>query len=66
MSGVSSSPVASIFDANVQGEFPAWISYLNLSILLGSLALALFNASRDNIARNFAVFYAVVSVGILV
>ena len=47
-------------------SFPAWISYLNLSILLGSLALALFNASHDSVARNFAVFYAVISVGILV
>ena len=43
----------------------AWISYLNLSILLGSLALALFNASEDAVARNFAIFYALVSGGIL-
>jgi len=42
-----------------------WISYLNLSILLGSLALALFNASKDRVARNFAVFYAAISVGVL-
>ncbi|KAF9509685.1 hypothetical protein BS47DRAFT_1332147 [Hydnum rufescens UP504] len=42
-----------------------WISYLNLSILLGGLALALFNASRDEIARMFAVVYATIGVGVL-
>ena len=30
------------------------------------MALALFNASKDDVARNFAYFYAVVSVGIVV
>ncbi|KAI9460751.1 hypothetical protein F5148DRAFT_1276731 [Russula earlei] len=43
-----------------------WVSYLNMSVLIGTLAIALFNASRDNIARNFAYVYAVISVGILV
>ena len=44
----------------------AWVSWLNISILLGTLALALFNASRDKIATNFAIFYAVVSIAVLV
>jgi uncharacterized membrane protein YidH (DUF202 family) len=43
-----------------------WISYLNISVLIGALALALFNSSKDNVARNFAYTYAVISVGILV
>jgi len=37
-----------------------------MSVLIGTLAVALFNASKDPIARNFAYFYAVLSVGILV
>lgn len=44
----------------------AWIAYLNVSVLLGTLSLALFNASRDQIALNFAYSYAVVSLGIVV
>jgi hypothetical protein len=44
----------------------AWVSWLNISILLGTLALALFNASKDQIATNFAIFYAVVSIAVLV
>jgi hypothetical protein len=44
----------------------AWVSYLNMSILIGTLAVALFNASRDTVARNFAYLYAGISVGILV
>ncbi|KAI0322133.1 hypothetical protein OF83DRAFT_1095407 [Amylostereum chailletii] len=43
-----------------------WISYLNMSILIGTLAIALFNASQDSVARRFAYFYAVISGGILV
>jgi len=43
-----------------------WLSYLNVAILLGTLALALFNASDDQIARNFAYVYAVISIGVLV
>jgi len=42
-----------------------WVSYLNIGVLIGTFALALFNASKDDIARNFAYFYAVVSVGII-
>ena len=44
----------------------AWVSYLNMSILIGTLAVALFNASKDPIARNFAYVYALISIGILV
>lgn len=44
----------------------AWISYLNAAVLLGTLSLALFNASKDPIGRYFAYVYAVISVGILV
>lgn len=44
----------------------AWVSWLNLSILIGALALALFNASKDDIARNFAYAYALISAGVLV
>ncbi|KAH9055214.1 hypothetical protein EDB87DRAFT_1642859 [Lactarius vividus] len=43
-----------------------WVSYLNMSILIGTLAVALFNASKDPIARNFAYVYAGISVGILI
>jgi hypothetical protein len=44
----------------------AWVSYINMSILIGTLAVAMFNASKDRVARNFAYVYAVISVGILV
>ena len=44
----------------------AWLAYLNMGILLGTLALALFNASEDSVARNFGIFYGAVSVGVLV
>jgi hypothetical protein len=37
-----------------------------MSVLIGTLAVALFNASKDPIARNFAYLYAFISVGILV
>ncbi|EGN98828.1 hypothetical protein SERLA73DRAFT_181498 [Serpula lacrymans var. lacrymans S7.3] len=43
-----------------------WVSWLNLSVLIGTLALALFNASKDSIARNFAYIYALISIGVLV
>ncbi|THH15347.1 hypothetical protein EW146_g5129 [Bondarzewia mesenterica] len=43
-----------------------WISYLSMSILIGTLAVALFNASKDQIARNFAYTYAAISVGIMI
>lgn len=44
----------------------AWIAWLNISILLGTLSLGLFNASKDDIARRFAYVYAFISVAILV
>lgn len=44
----------------------AWISWLNVSILLATLSLGLFNASKDDIARKFAYVYAFISVVILV
>lgn len=37
-----------------------------MSVLIATLAVALFNATKDPIARNFAYLYAVISVGILV
>jgi len=43
-----------------------WVSYLNMSVLIGTLAVALYNASKDPIARNFAYVYAIISIGILV
>ncbi|KAG6334487.1 hypothetical protein ID866_4598 [Astraeus odoratus] len=43
-----------------------WISWLNTAVLLGTLALALFNASKEAVARNFAYAYAAISVGVVV
>jgi len=43
-----------------------WISWLNVSILLATLSLGLFNASKDDIARKFAYVYAFISVAILI
>jgi len=44
-----------------------WISWLNLSVLIATLALVLFNASEDNqVARMFAYAYAIISVGVLI
>jgi len=43
-----------------------WISYLNIGVLIATLALALFNASKDAVARNFAYAYAAISVGVIV
>jgi hypothetical protein len=44
----------------------AWVSYLDAAILIGTLALALFNAAKDDITRYFAYAYALISVGVLV
>lgn len=52
--------------AKLLANFPAWVAYVNVSVLIGTLAMALFNASKDPIARNFAFVYAVISVGVLV
>lgn len=38
------------------------MSWLNISVLLATLAIGLFNASKDEIARDFAYFYAFVSI----
>ncbi|KAI0685956.1 hypothetical protein BC835DRAFT_483197 [Cytidiella melzeri] len=43
-----------------------WVSYLNVSILIGALSLALFNASKDQVAKNMAYTYAAISVGTLI
>ncbi|KAH8831564.1 hypothetical protein DL96DRAFT_1552857 [Flagelloscypha sp. PMI_526] len=40
-----------------------WVAWLNLSILMGTLSIALFNAAKDDVALKFAYFYALVSVG---
>ncbi|KAJ7285175.1 hypothetical protein C8J57DRAFT_1290626 [Mycena rebaudengoi] len=38
-----------------------WVAWLNIAILIGTLSLALFNASKDQVARNFAYAYAFIS-----
>ncbi|KAJ7679000.1 hypothetical protein DFH06DRAFT_1265797 [Mycena polygramma] len=43
-----------------------WVAWLNISVLIGTLALALFNASKDQIARNFAYIYALISIGVMI
>ncbi|KAJ6624017.1 hypothetical protein B0H10DRAFT_2008194 [Mycena sp. CBHHK59/15] len=43
-----------------------WIAWLNIAVLIGTLALALFNASQDSVARNLAYAYAFISVCVLV
>ncbi|KAG9013950.1 hypothetical protein FRB95_011864 [Tulasnella sp. JGI-2019a] len=42
-----------------------WISYVNVCILLGTLSAALFNASKDAVARNLAYTYAFISLSTL-
>jgi hypothetical protein len=46
--------------------YVAWVAWLNVSVLLGTLSLALFNASKDQVATNFAYVYALTSIGVLV
>ncbi|KIJ98173.1 hypothetical protein K443DRAFT_680965 [Laccaria amethystina LaAM-08-1] len=43
-----------------------WVSWLNISVLLAALALGLFNASKDDIARRMAYVYAVISICVLI
>ncbi|KAI0280256.1 hypothetical protein BGY98DRAFT_914883 [Russula aff. rugulosa BPL654] len=43
-----------------------WVAYINMSVLIGTLAVALFNATKDPIARKMAYLYALISIGILV
>ena len=45
---------------------PAWISYLNIALLLGMLAITLFNATSDPISTRFAYTYAAISIVVLV
>jgi hypothetical protein len=63
MNEVSFYPITLVSFANAS---KAWISWLNLAVLLGTLALALFNASKDVVARRFAYAYAFISIGVLV
>ena len=51
---------------SVWGRFLAWVAYMQTAVLIGTLALALFNASKDQIARNFAYAYSALSVAVLV
>ena len=44
----------------------AWLSWLNAAILIGTFSVALYNASRDPVARGFAYVYAALSIGVLV
>ena len=44
----------------------AWVSWLNIGILLTTLSLALYNASKDDIATYFAYAYAAISICVLV
>ena len=44
----------------------AWIAWLSNSVILASFSVALFNASKDEIAKRFAYVYALISVGVLV
>jgi hypothetical protein len=64
MNGVSVYPLP--LSCHLLTPIKAWISWLNLSVLLGTLALALFNASEDVVARQFAYAYALISIGVLV
>ncbi|KAH9945018.1 uncharacterized protein BXZ73DRAFT_86597 [Epithele typhae] len=43
-----------------------WVAYMQTAVLIGTLALALFNASKDQVSRNFAYAYAAMSVAVLV
>ncbi|KAF8626121.1 hypothetical protein AX17_006616 [Amanita inopinata Kibby_2008] len=42
-----------------------WIAWLNNAVLLATLSVALFNASKDEISRRFAYTYALISIGVL-
>lgn len=37
-----------------------------MGVLIGTLALALLNASEDPVARNFAYVYALISAGVII
>lgn len=44
----------------------AWVSWMNIAILLATLSLALYNGSKDAIATSFAYVYAAISICTLV
>jgi hypothetical protein len=61
------SPFPAVSVCHKQADFfLAWIAWLNTAVLIGTLSLALFNASKDQVARNFAYTYAVISLGVAV
>ncbi|KAM6490586.1 hypothetical protein JOM56_013929 [Amanita muscaria] len=43
-----------------------WISWMTNAVLLATLSLALFNASKDEVAKRFAYTYALISIGIMI
>lgn len=43
-----------------------WIAWLNTAVLIGTLALALFNASDEPVGHRFAYVYAAISVGVVI
>ncbi|GLB40298.1 putative protein with domain of unknown function (DUF202) [Lyophyllum shimeji] len=43
-----------------------WVAWLNMAVLIATLALALFNASQDPIATTFSYVYAVISICVLI
>lgn len=42
-----------------------WVAYLNVGVLLGTMALILFNAASDAVTRYMAYAYAAISIGVL-
>ncbi|RDB25982.1 Vacuolar transporter chaperone 2 [Hypsizygus marmoreus] len=43
-----------------------WVAWLNIAVIIGTLALALFNASKDKVATYFAYAYALISICVVV
>lgn len=43
-----------------------WVAWLDISILIGTLSVALFNTSKDQVATNFAYAYALISIGLVI
>ncbi|KXN81284.1 Vacuolar transporter chaperone 2 [Leucoagaricus sp. SymC.cos] len=43
-----------------------WVSWLNIAVVLATLSLALFNASKDEVATYFAYTYAIISICVLI
>jgi len=42
-----------------------WIAYTNIGVLLGTLALALASASKDNVSLYFGYVYTLISCGVV-